>query len=533
MRGKETDRASVDSTNAGAAAAPDPVSDLKERIDVLTAFTHGMILELDREGRYLRVWAGDPRLLARPIEELIGRTVREVLGAGVGTRFHEYFQTVYDTGKPITLDYSLDVPAGRRTFACEVRRHEPPGGGTPTLTLLVVDVTEAKSMEAKLVQAERLAALGLLSASVGHEIRQPLAYVGTSLDVLERELAGLELSPEARASLDNLRSGARRITEIASSLDLLSARRPRSNRAIDVRRPLKAALDLCASELSRLHVTRALPELPPVDGDEGELCQVFANLILNAAQAIPTTGDGPKTLVVSGARVGDRVRVSVTDSGEGMPPEHLEHIFDPFFTTKGKGGTGLGLFITRGIVEAHGGSLAVESAAGSGTTFDVFLPIATPSELRQEPTTGMRSVAMRTALTPTAATPATRERLQVLLVDDEPRFLDSLRLALDDTHDVVTRTKASEALELLAKDPQHFDVVLCDLAMPEMDGVTFYERMQSMGIADRFVLMTGGAFTPRASEFLARNACPSIGKPFLLERLLALLDSVSRSRRAS
>lgn len=546
MGGKKSDGSSTDvlARNAGArevgpgpSADPssvDTVGDLQERIDVLTAFTQGIIIELDRDGRYLRVWAGDERLLVRPVGDLIGRTVAEVIGPA-GARFHDDFRTVFDTGVALKFDYSLDVPAGRRTFSCEIRPHDPRGGGTRTLTLLIVDVTAAKALEAKLLQAERLAALGLLSASVGHEIRQPLSYVSTSLDVLERSLAGVALPGDAKLAMEKIRSGARRIAEIASSLDLLSAQRPRSNRSIDVRRPLLAALDLCASEITRLEIERAVGEMPPVRGDEGELCQVFANLVLNAAQAIPEGSSGPKRLSITGTTSGDRVRVTVSDTGSGIPAEQLEHIFDPFFTTKGKGGTGLGLFITRGIVEAHGGTLSVESEMGRGTTVEVYLPIAKPERMPDEPTTGMRSVSMRAALTAPAAptAPTAHARLKVLLIDDEPRFLDSLRLALDDAHEVETRTKASEALTLLEKEPQRYDVVICDLSMPEVDGVAFYERMQAMGIAERFILMTGGAFTTRAAEFIARNACPNIGKPFLLERLLTLIDEVSRNRRAS
>jgi DNA-binding NtrC family response regulator len=126
-----------------------------------------------------------------------------------------------------------------------------------------------------------------------------------------------------------------------------------------------------------------------------------------------------------------------------------------------------------------------------------------------------------------------RRRLQVLAIDDEPRFLESLRLALEDVHHVETSSDARAALELLRADPQRFDIVLCDLAMPTMDGATFYERMQELDIAERFILMTGGAFAPRAAAFVQSAVCRNIGKPFLLERLLALLDEVSAARRAS
>jgi len=124
-------------------------------------------------------------------------------------------------------------------------------------------------------------------------------------------------------------------------------------------------------------------------------------------------------------------------------------------------------------------------------------------------------------------------RLRVLVVDDEVRFVESLRLALADDLDVAVATDAGAALAELARDPKRFDVVLCDLAMPGTDGPTFHARMTELGVGDRFVLMTGGAFTPRAQEFVAKNACPTIDKPFMVDHLLRVLDSVTRGRTAS
>ncbi|MDB4938625.1 MAG: Histidine kinase [Labilithrix sp.] len=512
---------------------PDTVADLHERIDVLSAFTGGIIFEIDREGRYLAVWSGEPQLLARPASELVGRTVMEVLGPAIGERFHQTFRSVVDTGEPAAFDYTLDVPAGRRTFSCVARARDARHSGERRITLLVRDVTDAKALEAKLLQAERLAALGLLAASVGHEIRQPLSYVLTSVERLERDFAA-RATPAAQAALENIRTGAQRIDEIASSLALLATQR-RAMSVIDVRRPLQAALDLCASELSRVRVDRSIGDVPPVVGDEGELCQVFANILLNAAQAAATRDDSAQR-IVQVATTADRevVMVSVTDNGPGIAPDTLAHIFDPFFTTKqDQGGTGLGLFVTRGIVETHGGTMAVESEPGGGTSVVVALPVAKGSSPplaanAKEPPTGVRRSVVRPA-----ERAAPRRRLSVLVVDDEPRFVESLRLALEDSHDVETQTKAVLAIALVEEDPKRFDVVLCDLSMPDLDGAAFYARMEALGIADRFVLMTGGAFTERASEFMRRGACPRIGKPFLLERLLALFEDVTRDRPSS
>ena len=143
-----------------------------------------------------------------------------------------------------------------------------------------------------------------------------------------------------------------------------------------------------------------------------------------------------------------------------------------------------------------------------------------------DPRTGVRPVVVATRES-TNAPP--RRRLHILAIDDEPRFLESLALALGDDHDVETCTSATAALEVLASaaHSRRLDVVLCDLAMPVIDGATFYERVQAMGMGDRFVLMTGGAFTPRAAAFVESRACATISKPFLLEDLLALLDRVA------
>ncbi|MDB4944401.1 MAG: Histidine kinase [Labilithrix sp.] len=499
----------------------DEIHELNERLDAFSAFAGGIIFEFDADCRYIRIWTAQPELLAAPVESLVGHTVDEFLDPSISAMFQEAADNVVRTGEPAAFDYTLDVPAGRRTFSCEMRLRELRPGKPVTLRLITRDVTEAKELQGKLLQAERLAALGLLAASVGHEIRQPLSYVMASLDVLERELATAAVNERASTSLANLRSGSRRIAEIAASLDLLSGRRKREAAPIDVRVPLQAALDLCASELSTCSaVVRSTPELPRVRGDESELCQVFANLLLNAAQAQGPDRDKAHQVTVRASQQDGRVRVVVEDTGSGIAPAHFPHVFDPFFTTKEKGrGTGLGLFISRGIVEAQGGELRISSEPGRGTRVEVLLPIAEPSMATRAPS-------------PSVHESEARRRLEILLVDDEPRFLQSLRLALEADHDVEVQGRGSDALALLEKNPRRYDIVLCDLAMPDIDGATFYARMNALGVADRFILMTGGAFTQRAAEFIANRACPMIAKPFLVEELLALLDRVARRRQA-
>jgi CheY-like chemotaxis protein len=333
------------------------------------------------------------------------------------------------------------------------------------------------------------------------------------------------------AAANRVDTGA--VADLQTRVDLLSAKLRVAPTELDVRRPLQAALDLRATQLAGFELEKTIEEVPAILGDEGELTQVFANLLLNAAQSFAADATGPRSIRVMVGVASDlaSVRVTVIDNGRGIAPDNLPHVFDPLFTTKAaQGATGLGLFIARGIVQAHDGALDVVSKIGRGTTFTVSLPsIARPARPIAEASTGVRPVLPATG----AVSPVPRRRLDVLVVDDEPRFLESLCLALDDQHVVETRERSAEALELVQADPERFDVVLCDLAMPGMDGVTFFERMQELGVGDRFVLMTGGAFTARAMDFVRSGACPSISKPFLLGRLLTLLEDVTQGRRAS
>ena len=495
--------------------APRDVGELADRLATLTAFVGGILFEVDYDGRYLAVWTGEPEILYRPAETLHGLTVRDVLGRELGDVFHDAFRRVRETRSAHAFDYILDVPKGRRTFRCVVRPtpRRATGDAPDTLTLFVRDVTEEMELKAKLVEAERLAAMGLVAASVGHEIRQPLAFATTSIEVLAREL-GRVGTPSERASeaLDHVRDAIRRIAGIAASVGVVAPDRQREA-TTDVRRPIDAALDLCASELqSRAKIAARIADLPRVSVNEGELCQVMTNLLLNAAHAHdPGRSTGRISITASLHSDGTKVCITVEDDGCGIDPANVGRVFDPFFTTKAPGrGTGLGLFVSKRIVEAARGSLEIESRRGVGTTVIVTLPVADRES------------------SPRATTPpANPRRLTVLVVDDEPAFLRSLELVLEDTHDVVVSGRSPEALELVRADPHRFGAILCDLSMPEIDGVAFYSHMESLGLANRFVLMTAGAYTLHGEEFLRQAKCRRIGKPFTLDKLLSVLSAVT------
>jgi two-component system, NtrC family, sensor kinase len=206
------------------------------------------------------------------------------------------------------------------------------------------------------------------------------------------------------------------------------------------------------------------------------------------------------------------VFAEVVDTGHGIKPEHLERIFDPFFTTKQVGaGSGLGLSISKSIVTEFGGDLRVESEPGRGARFIVRLP-ATP----QEPTVTL------VGKTPSAPQPP---RGRILVVDDEEAIRRSLQRLLGARHEVFTAGSGREAKALLEGDT-NFDVVLCDLMMPEMTGMELHAWLvgHSPELAARVVFVSGGAFTPSADAYLQKVSNVKLEKPFEVARLLALLD---------
>jgi PAS domain S-box-containing protein len=383
------------------------------------------------------------------------------------------------------------------------------------------DVTERRRAEAelrrvreRLALADRMASVGTLASGVAHEINNPLASVIANLGAAREVAASLASAPaDLGEALREARDAAERVRRIVGELRTFS----RSDEAtvrepVDVRQVLDAAVSLARHEIRhRARVVKDYGEVPPVHANEGRLAQAFLNLIVNAAQAIPEGRADANEIRVTAHQIDGHVRVDVSDTGTGIPPEHLGRIFDPFFTTKPVGvGTGLGLSICHGIVTSLNGEIRVDSAPGKGSTFTVLLPGRKP---RPSPLTPP----------PSAPGPAGR-RGRVLVVDDEPPLAASLRRVLGRDHDVVTVASGKAALDLVLGGSR-FDVILCDLMMPEITGMDLFERLakDAPEAARVMVFMTGGAFTPRAHAFLDDPSRRRIYKPFDPEGLRALV----------
>jgi two-component system, cell cycle sensor histidine kinase and response regulator CckA len=390
---------------------------------------------------------------------------------------------------------------------------------SPATQLVMRDVSDRKRLKQRLEFSDRLSSLGTLAAGAAHEINNPLASLSATLEFLGEELSRMEPAPvgmaEIEQALSEARSSAGRIGRIVRDLKTFAGADEDSLKAIDVRALMESMIVLAGNEIRhRAVLKRSFEDVPRVMANEARLGGVFLSLIMNAVEATPEVGGAGHTIEIMIYPGADEVIVEVRDNGVGIAPELRQRVFEPFFTTKDVGkGLGLGLSVAHAVVASLGGELSLESEVGRGSTFRVRLP----------------SGQIAASLPPASRLvqkSQTQRRGRVLVVDDDPAVGNSLRRLLRDHQVVVERSGAAALRRLFDDEP--YDVVLCDLMMPEVSGIDVYERIveKSPEYSGRIVFVTGGAFTPRAREFLRRSSAPHLDKPFEAESVRRLVRSL-------
>lgn len=497
---------------------------LREREDELAALSdasaEALVVHRD-DGTILATNRTAREMFGMPADGGVGRALMDFVApdsrALVRKRVESESAEAYEAAAQRADGTAFPVIAQGRTIAFR--------GGKARL-VAIRDMTELRKMEASLAFADRMASVGTLAAGVAHEINNPLSFVTLNVENTIRTLSsGRPLSGAERdAILESLRDakvGAERVRDIVRDLKTFSRADDESSGPVDLTAAIHYAARMAAAEIrARARLSLDTGELPRVVGNETRLGQVFLNLLLNAAEAIPPGDTARNEIRVTARERAPFVVVSVSDTGVGITPERRARIFDPFVTNK-PGGTGLGLAICHGIVTRLGGRLSVESEPGRGATFSVSLPIATAAPL----------TAPTRAETPMSPPAAVKPR--VLLIDDEAMLLRTGARVLEPQCHVVTRASANVALAEIDGGAE-FDVVLCDLLMPEMTGMAFYEALveRHAELAKRVVFLSGGVFTQQAQEFLARAPRPCVDKPFSVETLRGAVQSVLDEARA-
>jgi len=395
----------------------------------------------------------------------------------------------------------------------ELRWHEVYGkrvtiGGQDRILSLARDITDKRRAAEELArqreslyQREKLAALGSLLAGVAHELNNPLSVVVARAVLLEEQG-----DVKARAAAQKIRTAAERCARIVRTFLAMARQQQPERGPVAINDVVTDALDIAAYAVrtSSIHVTVELAhDVPLIFADADQLHQVLLNLIINAQQSLQEH-PAPRRLRVTTAfdAAAGVVRVSVADNGPGIPPALRARIFEPYFTTKPIGiGTGVGLAVSLGIAEAHGGTLAVDCPPEGGAVFTVSLPVGT-----------LATADVASASTWAAGT----RRRTILVVDDEAEIREALAdILLGERHRVVTATSGREALERLSSG--HFDVILTDIRMPDIDGRALYQEIERRwpGRARRVVFVTGDTLASALREFVHASGRPVIEKPFL------------------
>ncbi len=496
----------------------------------LLDIAHEVIEVKDLDGRITFWNKGAERTYGWTAAEAIGRTDAELLDADVDVLATAQTALMVDgewqgelvkrtkDGRELTMDV-------RWTLVRDDR------GEPKAVFVISTDITEKRTLESQLMVSDRMASVGTLAAGVAHEINNPLAAVLANLDYVIDSLANQSIPSvgpdgrsyaltleEIREPLADAREAAERVRFIVRDLKVFS-RSPteEAKGPVDITATMESAIGMAWNEIRhRARLIKEYGSVPPVEANEARLGQVFLNLLVNAAQALPDGKADRSEIRIRTRLDGAHVVIEVTDNGDGIPPEITGRIFDAFFTTKAVGaGTGLGLAISRRIVTDMGGTLTVDSRVGHGTTFRVALPVAR----RETPTPRPIDAPIQSAT----------RRGRILIVDDEALLAAVVERVLAKDHNVVTVIVAKEALAMCAAG-EKFDLILCDLMMPEMTGMDLYRELMIVAPdqAGKMLFLTGGAFTASARAFLTEPPKEYIEKPFEIANLRAIVQRYLR-----
>lgn len=388
--------------------------------------------------------------------------------------------------------------------------------GEPALVCVARDCTAQKRIDGNVAHRDRLATVGMLAAGVAHEINNPLTYITMNLAELAASLVRgrLEIDPqeaeEMASSAQDALDGARRIARIVGDLQGVS-RVDDELGPVNVNAVVERVLNLMMPHtIQRAEMVARLGHVEPAIADDGRMVQVVLNLVMNAAQAVPSEGG---RIEVSTAMTRDAIEIRVRDNGPGIAANMIHRLFEPFATTKDVGeGSGLGLYVCHRYVTACGGEIEALSPADGGAEFRIRLRPSTAEA---------QAILEEEEDAPQRASIAAGQ--SVLIVEDEPAIARSIAEALAvrcKVEVVDTARRAIDALKAQGDDP--FSIILCDLALPGGSGREVYQYVQRYLPAqlESFGLMTGGAVDPLDSTFLETSSVPCLRKPFSLQELI-------------
>jgi two-component system NtrC family sensor kinase len=395
------------------------------------------------------------------------------------------------------------------------------GGRPEALVLVLADVTERRRLQAQLAQAEKMSSLGEMISGVAHELNNPLSSV-LGYSQLARAAA---TEPKLSSRLEVVQREARRCQRIVQNLLSFARRHEPERRLLSLNEVAESVIGLMAYQLrvSDVRIDADLArDVPILAGDPHQLQQAVLNLVSNAHQAIREAGRAGTITVRTRRATPGWVSLEVEDDGPGIPESVRSRIFEPFFTTKASGqGTGLGLSLVEGVVEAHRGRITLKSQEGRGARFRIELPVGAEEAPVREPPAGEEPR-------------ETGAPARILVVDDEESVARLICETLaEEGHRTEPARDGRDALDLLRRE--EFDLVVADLRMPGMGGATLCEEMERMkpGASSRILLTTGDTVSREPEAFARQKGIAVLMKPFDLDDLRRAVRARLRARRES
>jgi len=503
------------------------------RYELLREHTEDILLFLASDGRIVEANRAAEHAYGYTRDELLEKHIHELRHDSTESDFAPQFERA---SREAVRFETVHRRRDGSPFPVEVASRPARIGESDLLLSVIRDVTERRALHAKLLEADRVWTFGMMAAGIAHEINNPLAYALANAEVLARLLPDLSQRARAVSSgeapheelthvVDDLTrceamlvvatEGLERVRSIVRDLKMFSRSDPEEGILVDLHQVLDAALNVAHGELRhRATIARVYGEPPPVRGSSSRLGQVFLNLLVNGAQAIPRDRAGHIRIETSQTATG-WAKVVIEDDGAGIPKASQPRLFEPFQTTKRGEGTGLGLYISRTIVEAHGGRIAITSREGEGTSVTVYLPPYAPSRHPSAPA----SSASRTV------------RRRVLVVDDETEIGAAIRALLAPHHDVEIATSVAQAMARLAEDGT-FDVILCDVMMPGASGIDMLTEVRARfpHLATRFLFMTGGILDDALRDLTGKSRIVCLEKPLTTSELLHAIAKATRAK---
>ena len=512
--------------------AESALKESEQRFRCLGENSPEIIYTLGQDGTFTYVNPAWKKVLGHSVDEVTGKYFVNFSPEEDVKKYVRLFKQIRD-GKETLRDISgtlLNKDGSPRLFSLSGAPNLGPDGAVSGMVGLLKDVTEERSLQAQLQQAQKMEAIGTLAGGVAHDFNNLLqAVLGYSDLIL---LHKTERDTDQRKILE-IRKAAERGAELAQQLLTFSRKVESKLRPTDLNHEVEQVHRLLGRIIPKMiKIELHLAEnLKTVSADPAQVEQVLMNLAVNARDAMQEGGkliiETQNTLLSEhyckthlGARPGEYVLLSVSDTGHGMDKETLASIFEPFFTTKETGkGTGLGLSMVYGIVKNHGGYIMCYSEPSEGSTFKIYLPTIEQQVEIQDCKEDEIPIGGNETL---------------LLVDDDEAILGLGSEALSEFgYTVLTASDGENALSLYRESPMKFDLVVLDLIMPGMGGKKCLEELLKINPIAKVVIVSGYSFNGHANEVLKMGASHFISKPYDINQMLKTVRCVLNDESAA